>query len=596
MLRRVLWVIAALGWVTLSAQGETIAERAFTALRDQPPLCPDAFDFVVVGDNRDELPIVQPEIFKQAIREWNILQPSFVVNVGDLILGGGSEGLATQWDEFDRVVRECRVPFIPVPGNHDVSDAVSEKIYTERTGPLTFAFSFGNSRFIVLNTEEIGAVDRLSPSQLDWLKNELEATQAKNIFIFLHKPYFASDWDKSWAEVAALFPGKPVRAVFAGHLHYYQYWGERDGVHYIITGGGGSPLHAEEEEGGFFHYLWVRVRDTSMDWAVIRTGHILPKDSFTAEGIQEMRRVRESFFTEPLEVPWQAPLDRSFYVHIQNVRDVPLTGKLVWSCPPGWTIEPLESTYTVDPQQRGTLVFTVKAGVDAVRFPVPTFHTEVPSVNDSAKPLTVTRALDLVPVLTVPMKTANIDVDGDVADWKDVPRYPLPYPHNFDPTNTADLQAWVRFQWSPEGLYLLGEIEDDEFYQPYSGDITWSADNLELFLDDWEWGLSLTPKGEEVFLYTAPGREEETVNHAVHLAVRRAGRSTRYEAFFPASELPPNLTAPNSSCRFSMIANDLDAASPERGRHWLELTPGAGSGRPGFPRVKLVLAPAVTAE
>ena len=169
--------------------------------------------------------------------------------VGDLVLGGSADNVPPQWDLFQKTIAECRVPYFSAPGNHDISDALSERLWLERMGPTYYAFSYGNTRLIVLDTEEVDALDVISDAQFAWLKRELETTKAKNILIFMHQPYFASYddpgkieevWAKRWKRMADLFHGHPVRAVFAGHKHGYRDFGVRDGVHYVICAGGAS--------------------------------------------------------------------------------------------------------------------------------------------------------------------------------------------------------------------------------------------------------------------------------------------------------------------------------------------------------------------
>jgi len=289
--RGFLIALASVVWLAAGrAIGATLAEQAFERLRAHPPLHPGQFDFVVVGDTRSSEPVALPPNFFQMIREWNALKPAFVVDTGDLILGGAAEGLDPQWTEFERAVSLCEAPFFPVAGNHDVTDPATEQIYESRIGPLTFAFTYGNSRFIALNTEEHGVVNRLSKTQIAWLKEDLEHTKASNIFLFLHQPLFDGDWDTAWSDVAEALRGRPVRIVFAGHDHCYRYWGERDGVRYVISGGGGAERRTPEEEGGFVHYLLVRVRGLEVNWAVIRPGSILPPDVVTKAAIDETGR------------------------------------------------------------------------------------------------------------------------------------------------------------------------------------------------------------------------------------------------------------------------------------------------------------------
>jgi len=52
-----------------------------------------------------------------------------------------------------------------------------------------------------------------------------------------------------------------------GHEHLYHH-SRRDGIDYFITGGGGAPLYAKPEAGGFYHYLLVTVKDGTYNVAV----------------------------------------------------------------------------------------------------------------------------------------------------------------------------------------------------------------------------------------------------------------------------------------------------------------------------------------
>jgi len=126
--------------------------------------------------------------------------------------------------------------------------------------------------------------------------------------------------------------------------------------------------------------------------------------------------------------------------------------------------------------------------------------------------------------------------------------------------------------------------------RPYAGDVVWSADGIQLFMTGrWEWGLTLTASGPEVFLYKGVDREWETVSTTVKLGIKQDGTTTVYEAVFPKSELTPVELKPGSTLTFSIVANDLDPSHPERPRHWAELTPGVGDAVPGSPMAKLEL-------
>ncbi|MGI4787665.1 MAG: metallophosphoesterase family protein [Janthinobacterium lividum] len=64
-----------------------------------------------------------------------------------------------------------------------------------------------------------------------------------------------------------------VRAVFCGHNHIY--WHKVvDGVNYFISGGGGAPLDATPENGGYLHYVTVQVDGTKLTTQVLQPEHL----------------------------------------------------------------------------------------------------------------------------------------------------------------------------------------------------------------------------------------------------------------------------------------------------------------------------------
>jgi len=124
----------------------------------------DKFHFIVMGDNRGVKALEQPEVFKQIIREVNLLNPDLVIMGGDLIYGYTSDtGLIRQeWQNFNRIVSELDVPYYLVVGNHDVWDEVSQQIYLEECGALYYSFDYRGCHFIVLDTEIPGQVNYIT--------------------------------------------------------------------------------------------------------------------------------------------------------------------------------------------------------------------------------------------------------------------------------------------------------------------------------------------------------------------------------------------------------------------------------------------------
>ena len=209
---------------------------------------PDAFQFAIVADRTGGR---RPGVFPDAVRKLNLLQPEFVMSVGDLIQGytDDREAIDGNWDEFAGFVESLEMPFFYVPGNHDISNQVIADVWQERFGRAHYSFVYRGVLFVCLNTE-FPESTRLSGPQLDWLEDILaEHADVRWTLVFMHKPlwgYVDSETnelqDTGWARAETALRGRS-HTVFAGHWHTYTKYRRNDSRYFILaTTGGGSSL------------------------------------------------------------------------------------------------------------------------------------------------------------------------------------------------------------------------------------------------------------------------------------------------------------------------------------------------------------------
>jgi hypothetical protein len=91
-----------------------------------------------------------------------------------------------------------------------------------------------------------------SSDQYQWLKSDLKSAYYKTfIFVFMHDhPYCAGGHNSNIGlrdTLSFLFEAYKVDMVLSGHSHFYQRNGPINKVTYIITAGGGAPLHTPAE-------------------------------------------------------------------------------------------------------------------------------------------------------------------------------------------------------------------------------------------------------------------------------------------------------------------------------------------------------------
>src|SRR5690606_33112190 len=114
---------------------------------------PDHFQFVIVSDRTGGR---RPGIFPEAVEKINLLQPQFVICVGDLIDGytENKQKIDAQWDEFADIVSQLQMPYFHVPGNHDLSNDKQAAAWKKRLGPSYYHFRYRDVLFLCLNSED----------------------------------------------------------------------------------------------------------------------------------------------------------------------------------------------------------------------------------------------------------------------------------------------------------------------------------------------------------------------------------------------------------------------------------------------------------
>ena len=171
------------------------------------------------SDNRFHFAIVTDRtggerlnVFGPAMETVNLLQPSFVVSVGDLIEGYTKDRtqLAKEWDELDSFVRKLDAPFFYTAGNHDYSNQVMADVWRERYGTSYYSFLYKNVLFVVLNSglfdrrgvsghsQRRGPWEEEQKQQLAWLAGTLEKhDDVRWTFLLMHRPYWRFGWKRT---------------------------------------------------------------------------------------------------------------------------------------------------------------------------------------------------------------------------------------------------------------------------------------------------------------------------------------------------------------------------------------------------------------
>jgi len=282
------------------------------------------FRFAVYGDSRlGSVPDAHTQVLKSMLQHHTASDPiSFILHAGDLV-GAGLSYASWQTEFFPKAATAIHeIPFYPVLGNHELIGLTDHPLLwyyyffdLPENGSATdeeswYSFDYGNAHFVCLDTNltvsdfagvPLGDHDFRPGSQQDqWLVDDLSAAMSnddvRHLFVCLHHPPYSSGShampmatepiDASEtnevlnvrAHLVPLFEQYGVDIVFGGHDHLYER-GLRNGITYIVTGGGGAALYPinqvenpyQQYAESVYHYCIVDVSANDLTVKAYRT-------------------------------------------------------------------------------------------------------------------------------------------------------------------------------------------------------------------------------------------------------------------------------------------------------------------------------------
>ncbi|RZP10335.1 MAG: hypothetical protein EVA36_05935 [Flavobacteriales bacterium] len=221
------------------------------------------FNFVVVTDRTGG---ERKGIWQKGIDKINLMQPAFVVSVGDLINGYTKDldKINNEWEEFNSFVKKLEMPFFYVAGNHDYTNEVMENEWFKRFGSDYYHFLYKNVLFICLNSEHGYTALKnpdLGEEQVKFVEKILKKyANVDWTMIFMHQPLWLRESGKNWLKVENLLKGRD-HSVFTGHHHNYKLYERNKNDYFVLaTMGGGSKLRGVEH-GEFDHFMFITMTE-----------------------------------------------------------------------------------------------------------------------------------------------------------------------------------------------------------------------------------------------------------------------------------------------------------------------------------------------
>lgn len=264
----------------------SLAQRPAVALKINvsPPYTFIAYGdirFMNPADKKDSDPVRRKLLVDKIASE----KPAFLLISGDIVANGSDD---RQWEVFDREtapLRDAGVQIYPALGNHDLRGDLPAALqnYFQRFPLLQqsryYSLRAGNVMVLTLDS----SLDQPGGEEMQWFDKQVDALPdgIQFVVVLLHHPPITRSHDMAFGgghsprrteqEMASFIESRAAKSkaqfvVVAGHVHNYERY-ERNGVMYIVSGGGGAtpyminrePNDYYKDPGPSYHYCRFQV-------------------------------------------------------------------------------------------------------------------------------------------------------------------------------------------------------------------------------------------------------------------------------------------------------------------------------------------------
>ena len=475
----------------------------------------DSFQFAIIGDLTGGM---RPGVLEDATAKLNLLQPEFVMCIGDLVEGNADTEaeLDAQWDEFNAIIAPLTMPFFRVPGNHDVSNSDSGKqVWKRRHGPLFYHFVYREILFLCLNSDD-DALAHFGEEQLLYVEKTLaEYANVKWTLLFFHKPVWNQSRESGWERIESALAERPY-TVFAGHTHEYLKYDRKGRDYFVLGTTGGGQAHAGRVAGEFDHIVWVTFRDGAPTFANLMLDGIADKDIRTDTTARLLAPALDgrTIQTSPLRVDGDTFGNGTVQLSIVNEADAELVAEGILNANAQLMPSPAKIACLVPARSEQIFDIAVRAlsPISSAELQVLTTSWTLTYSIPGRAPVTAPIAHMIVPdaVYSCPKIAAAPAIDGVLDDWN------LPairclqaaqlLPRSDELSGAGDCSYQLSVAHDDAFVYFSVAVTDDNVMST-DGTRPWDQDSIELRLDT-------RPEQER-----AAGRGEEDRKQTKHLCI-----------------------------------------------------------------------------
>lgn len=430
------------------------------------------FHFVIVSDRTGG---ERPGVFESAMPKADLLEPAFVVSIGDLIEGYTEDQaqIDAEWDEFEGFVDQLTVPFFYVAGNHDMDSAVMAEAWRERFGPSYYHFVYKDVLFLVLNSELFGMVSKpdtplpgpwTQAEQLAFVERTLERyPDPRWTIVLVHQPL----WDYpggprgDWPEVERMLGARDY-TVFAGHFHRYVQLVRNDRRYITLsTTGGGSSLRGTQY-GEFDHVALVTMTASGPRIANLLLDGIHGEDVVTQARRDAIRTL--SGAVRSLPVIDDGDVFEAGTVAFEIVNRGPADLQASYAIAPGPDLlyQGRPQSLTVAPGARQRVEISVASDAPVAYSAIAPGRV-IWSLSTGEDPVAVKTVAGLLPVGTPVIPRGDVPtLDGLLDDWDQLPFHATAQGDVASPATAAtDVSFAFALREAGGDLYLAASVVDD---------------------------------------------------------------------------------------------------------------------------------------